>query len=815
MEAKAKRNYYSGLVTIDGDAAFLNNLVVQGLINGIKLNQLLSNALRTDERVLRGFKEIIFASITTPELKALTLNRLNIERDLLLRNKPQVIYGLKRFLNGMFAQNNFNITRLNQYELGKDDLHSDVLLRDVSQHITGHKIIKGDLRVDNLVVANLNGLNMNKLLTLKSDDMIYGPVQFNQNVRFDSDLTVDNLDQLVSTNNHSINELLYNSLRYRQPQTITGIKSFRKIYVPSKANLQVDQINDIKVNDFYSSIVYRDIPNQIVTGNKIFTDEVILGNAVFKNRWDGINANELKNGFVHQNQDRIIHGNLVIKGDANFGRSLTIRSDILNNVYLPKFFETFVPIDKPSFIKGNVKLNDVEFRSDVQVAGRINNLDLNRDIVLRNNKQQQIIFGRKSFENVYVRNHLELRSGYLNDLNLNKLFTNTLRKDSNQTVSIRAPIIVEGDLVARSINVNNRINNLDLSALKRNILLDYKVNRSTVITGRKHFDNLVLEGPSQIVNNGDFSGINLRLLDQTYLSLSRPQRILNPIKFNQVVDIDRLRVKGDLDVNTINNVNVNELFSNSLKSTGDQIINTPIIFKGNVRVDKNVLIANDQINNVRLNRDLMLHSRPFNVFYNTKRFINGASIEHLTAKANTKSRLVCLNTGKSFNLLAFLNNAVFNDGKSYNVTNLKQFRRIVVDDIIIGKELNGVSFNERNLFINSPTAKHVIKGNTNLRGPIYADSTFNVRRKVNGQNLNEFAKDVVLRNTKERTIKGEKLVLGSLEIGNLSVLGNIHGHNVTALANQALYSAINSTVVKRAINEEDNILDKIDYCLSS
>ena len=817
LESKAKRDYYTGLVTIEGGATFLNNLVVQGLVNGVQLNNLLANALRTDERVIDGFREVIFASAATPNLKAQTINRLSLERDLVLRNKPQVIYGLKRFVNGLYAQNNFNITRLNQYEIGKDNLHSDVLLRDVSQHIIGHKIIKGDLHVDSLVVANLNGLNLNKLFTLKKDGIVLGPIQFNQNVRFDSHLTVDSLDQLRSANNHSINELLNNSLRYRQPQAVTGVKAFKTIFVPKQSNLQVDQINDVRLRDFLSSIVYRDVANQVITGRKVFRSEVTIKDAVFKQRWDGVSVNELKDGFVHQNQDRTINGNLTIKGNAHFGKSLTIRSDILNNVYLPKFFETFVPVDKPAYVKGHVQLNEVEFRDDVQVAGRINNLDLNRDVVLKNSGKQQVIYGRKSFDNVYVRNHVELRSGQLNELNLNRFFANAVRRHSNQTVQIRAPVVVHGDMVAKSVNVNNRINSLNLSALKRNILVDYRVNRSTVITGRKHFDTLVLDGPSQIVNNGDFAGINLQLLDQTYMSLSRSQKIYNPIVFNKFVNVNKLKVKGNLDVNQINGVNVNELLSNSLKSTGDQLVNSPIIFKGNVKVDKDVLIVNDQINKIKLNRDLMLHDRPYNVFYNTKRFLNGASIQHLAAVHNnyTSANLVCLNTGKVFDLPRFMNEAVYNDGRAYNVSHLKQFRRVVVDDIVIRSELNGISFNERNLFINSPTAKHVIRGNMMLRGPIYAQSTVDVRRSVNGANLNEFAKDAVFRNRREHVIKGEKLVLGSLEIDNLTVLGSIHGHNITQLARQALRTSVNSTNVRRALIEEDSVLDRIDYCLRS
>lgn len=818
LESRAKRDYYTGLATIEGDATFLSNLVVQGSVNGFELNQLLAKALRTDERVIDGFKEVIFASVTAPDLKAQTINYLNLERDLLLRNKPQTVYGLKRFVNGIFAQNNFNISRLNSYEIGKDDLHSDVLLRDVSQHITGHKVIKGDLHVDNLIVGNLNGLNMAKLFTLKQDGLVFGPIQFNQNVRFDTQLTVDRLDQLVSANNQSIGELLNNSLRYRLPQTVAGAKAFKKIFLPPGVNLQIDQINDARLPDFLNSIVYRDVPNQVVTGRKMFMNEVRMRDVLFKSRWDGVSAAEFKDGFVHQNQPRTMQGNLVIRGNAHFAKSLTIRSDILNNVYLPRFFETFVPIDKPAFIKGDLQLNEAEFRSDVQLAGRINNLDLNHDLVLQNaNRPQQVIYGRKSFDNVFVRNHIELRSGYLNELNLDRFFANTLRRNSNQTVSIRQPVIVHGDLLANSINVNNRINNLDLSALKRNVLVDYRVNRSTVITGRKHFDTLVLDGPSQIANNGDFSGINLPLLERTYMSLSRPQRVYNPVLFNGPVDVDRLKVRGNLEVNRINGVNVNDLLVNSLKSVGDQVLNSPIIFKGNVKVDKNVFVANDQINKVRLNRDLMLHSRPYNVFYSQKRFQNGASIEQLSSPQTNRSRanLVCLNSGKVFDLPAFLQSAVFNDGRAYNVSQTKQFRRVVVDDIVIRGQLNGVSFNERNLFINSPTARHLIRGNSQLRGPIFAQSTFDVRKTVNGANLKEFANDVVLRSRTEHVIRGEKLVLGSLEIDNLTVQGSIHGHNISQLARQTLQPSVNSTSVKRALGEEDSILDRIDYCLRS
>ena len=818
LESRAKRDYYSGLVTIEGDATFLSNLVVQGLVNGFQLNQLLANAMRTDQSVIDGFKEVIFTSVTTPELKIQTINRLNPEKDLLLRNKPQVVYGLKRFLNGIFAQNNFNISRLNQYEIGKDNLHSDVLLRDVSQHITGHKVIKGDLHVDNLIVGNLNGMSMAKLFTLKQDGLIFGPIQFNRNVRFDSDLTVDRLDRLVIANNHSIGELMSNSLRYRLPQMVTGVKAFKKVFIPAGTNLQIDQINNVRLTEFLASIVYRDVPNQVVTGRKVFMNEVTMRDALFKSRWDGISAADFKNGFAHQNQARTMQGNLMIKGNAHFGSALTIRADTLNNVYLPRFFETFIPIDKPSFIKGDLQLNEAEFRNDVQLAGRINNLDLNHDLVLQNgNRQHQVIYGRKSFDNVFVRNHVELRSGYLNELNLAKFFTNTLRKNSNQTVSIRQPVIVHGDLLAKSINVNNRINSLDLSALKRNVLVDYRVNRSTVITGRKHFDTLILEGPSRIANNGDFSGINLPLLASTYMSLTRPQRVYNPVIFNGPLDVDRLKVVGNLEVNRVNGVNVNELLSNSLKSTGDQVVNSPIIFKGNVRVDKNVLVANDKINRVRLNRDLMLHSRPFNMFYSSKRFQNGASIGQLSSRQTNRTRasLVCLNSGKPFDLRAFMNDAIFNDGRAYNISQAKQFRRIVVDDIVIRGELNGISFNERNLFINSPTARHLIRGNSQLRGPIYAQSGVQVRKQVNGVNLNEFANDVVLRGRTEHVIRGEKLVLGSLEIDNLTVQGNIHGHDIGQLARQTLQPSVNSTAVRRTLNDEDSILDRIDYCLKS
>lgn len=141
------------------------------------------------------------------DLQSRSINDIDITKDLVLKNQPQIIYGKKTF-NEVVLGEGSSIGSVNDINLSFLD---EVLLTIGNQKIKS-KIFKKDVKINNLMVTgSINGVDINNIVFLKGG-IIPGNRVLN-NVTF-SLIQAKNVEVTGKVNGLDIKEMIKDTMTY-------------------------------------------------------------------------------------------------------------------------------------------------------------------------------------------------------------------------------------------------------------------------------------------------------------------------------------------------------------------------------------------------------------------------------------------------------------------------------------------------------------------------------------------------------------------------------------------------------------------------
>ena len=103
-------NFLPGNWILSGDnIVFENKVSLGGLVDGTNLTNLYWKSLKLTDKVIPNFAPFHFRTLSSPQFKLRTLNRMVIERDLMTKNTRQIVVGVKTFPSGLQVGKNVTI----------------------------------------------------------------------------------------------------------------------------------------------------------------------------------------------------------------------------------------------------------------------------------------------------------------------------------------------------------------------------------------------------------------------------------------------------------------------------------------------------------------------------------------------------------------------------------------------------------------------------------------------------------------------------------------------------------------------------------
>ena len=391
------------------------------------------------------------------------------------------------------------------------------------------------------------------------------------------------------------------------------------------------------------------------------------------------------------------------------------------------------------------------------MSGRIQGIDLNREAVTLDGDHK--IFGRIHFaNNLQVDEHL-FANGTIDGVRVEQLCRFAVRKDINQIIT--GPTTVTGNVLIKGpLDVNFGLNGINIGSFNRSVL---KVDEPSIIKGIKHFQQLVIDGP--VLSKQLIAGFRIDVLHHNYMSLSRDQIVNSQIVFcNHLYLNKRVDINGSLFTqnSSINGINLHRLDATVLKNFGDQLITGDFVFEDNIFFDRDLNILNKRVNNIDLNRDLMLKGRN-NVIESPKTFAENIAV---------KSDLIIKN-GKTIggvDLSEMAKYSVMKKGGKYLISGHKHFNSLEVDHLKV-KHINGIEVSERSLLLTYGNQR--INGLKVLKNGLIAnkDITSNAINNINIRNLSQ---SLVLKGY-NNSINSFKTFNSPLSVDNVKAFGRVDG----------------------------------------
>jgi hypothetical protein len=416
----------------------------------------------------------------------------------------------------------------------------------------------------------------------------------------------------------------------------------------------------------------------------------------------------------------------------------------------------------------NLDLNRAQTEIN-QLNQQTNNLKQNllNEAVFKDKSTQ--VYGNKIFSNgLGIMNRLISNSMHITKANnypLTLLLNNLVYKDMNSVYIngekiFLSPIDIKGNLDAYLVNGIGDFFNLIAKRNMNPLILNSQINFQNGLTTH----NLELKG---LINNVNISKDLIYFNEKNSIQLNTPVRIIST---NTTVN--------SLNSTSINQINLLDLYRNSLRTNGNQIMNSPLQIREAVTLN-NVNVFSSKLNqhNIKYLANVLVRKDQPSQINSKIVFLNSL---HLTNNLNIGRRLNSL-------LIPF---DLVSKSRSNLITGEKRFNgRIVSLDNL---EVNGL-INE----LKYPQDVITLSLEEQINSPLVFENGFTTRKnihltgRVDGVKLNEFSRFII---NKFSTIPADAQFMGKVFVrNNLIVDGYIEHMNLTSFANNLIQKSIGSS----------------------
>ncbi|XP_078688175.1 uncharacterized protein LOC144920128 isoform X2 [Branchiostoma floridae x Branchiostoma belcheri] len=477
-----------------------------------------------------------------------------------------------------------------------------------NQTIAGEVQFAGNVTFSDIELQGLfNGLNIPKDLVLKHGDQhITGHKIFLGDVYVMGDLyaeEVSTTDRLI--NDVDIVQLAEDAVMLEGDQNITGQTTFLSD-IEVLGDLTVEGlVNGVDLEDLTESVVTLST-DQVLEGDFLFMDDVeFLGEDVeINNTVNGVDLAQFAEEVVHMS-DEVIMGSKTFSGDVVIMGHLEV--DEVNEVDILNLSNSVLYKSRPQVLSGHKTFNDSFTCDNLDVVGDslIDGVNLSEVLTLSGN---HTVYGDVTFYNtVYINSSLTV-DGLIDGVNLTELNASAVRLNADhQTISGNKTfhnLTISGDVTIDG-STNNIVDWEKFCNSLMTITADQQIHGRIVIEGDLNIVNLQVN-TINAVNMHDF--LHNTMLKSANQTITTPQVIFS--------HPDGLTVKGDLRVEgdvvlssggTINGVDVSELYKDMVHQGWDEDISGHKTFANNLVVQSDMSIPG-LINGINISDAVLLHT---------------------------------------------------------------------------------------------------------------------------------------------------------------------------------------------------------------
>ncbi|GFY76959.1 tspear [Trichonephila inaurata madagascariensis] len=718
-----------------------NNLKIKGPltvknINGLDIGNIYERALKLNDTDLpeMTFEDIVYIK----ELESYNINGINIEKDLVLLNKAQNITGRKVFQEIILEENSVIVETVNNLNIS---FLTETVLRIGNQALKS-KVFDGNVKFNKLTVkGSINDVPISEFVTLSGNETLLQSREL-INVTF-KDIDAHNLHVVGTVNGINIENMMRDTMTYGGHEEVTGKKTIKgTIHVSNGDDLRVDNINGVNIDKLWEDSVLLDVP-QTIAGTKTFKSSVFIDNLKFKTI-DGISEDHMRDWML-KNTPQVVENDVVFTKGLSI-RNLTVLGQI-NGEDIKELDASIVKTNEPSVIEGSISFeNRLISNGDVLLTGLIQGIDLSEEVITRFG--DKVITGVKTFAQDLVIEKDATVNGFVDGVLIEELCQKALLINEQNITHLT----IKGDVTfLRGGLIGGKVAGVDLQELHK--IAVTLADDGLKFPGGKTFENLTIEGPVKLV--GTLGGVDLQLLNSTYMSLTRNQEIPARMSFDEVHFKETLSVKRlNTEDQKINDIDISSL-KRVLRTDTTQTVTAAHHFE-NIIVRGDVLVTG-KVNGLEIPSGLMRHNHT-NKIESSKMFEKPVHVEGDLVMDEGKKI-------QSVDVSKWFQTAVLKDGGIFKIDGFKIFNNLSLVNASVGGLLNDLEISKDSLLMTYGT--QTVTGKKTIRGNVDIGGSLTVNGLVNGIDLLALSTRTLQRG-RENTITGikqfsEPLTVDSLE----------------------------------------------------
>ncbi|GFX03964.1 tspear [Trichonephila clavipes] len=716
------------------------------------------------------------------ELESYNINGINIEKDLVLLNKDQNITGRKVFQDIILEENSVIVETVNNLNIS---FLTETVLRIGNQALKS-KVFDGNVKFNKLTVkGSINDVPISEFVTLSGNETLLQSREL-INVTF-KDLDAHNLKVVGKVNGINIENMMRDTMTYGGHEEVTGKKTIKgTIHVSNGDDLKVDNINGVNIDELWEDSVLLDVP-QTITGTKTFKSSVFIDNLIFKTI-DGISKDHMRDWMLKNTPQ-------VVESDVVFTRGLSIKNltvlGQINGEDINELDASIVKTNEPSVIEGSVSFENLFISNgDVLLSGLIQGIDLSEEVITRFG--DKVITGVKTFTKDLIIEKDATVNGFVDGVLIEELCQKALLINEQNITHLT----IKGDVTfLRGGMIGGRVAGVDLEELHK--IAVTLADDGLKFSRGKTFENLTIEGPVKLV--GTLGGVDLQLLNSTYMSLTRNQEIPARMSFDEVHFKETLSVKRlNTEDQKINDIDISSL-KRVLRTDTTQTVTAEHHFE-NMVVRGDVLVTG-RVNGLEIPSGLMRHNHT-NKIESSKMFEKPVHVEGDLVMDEGKKI-------QSVDVSKWFQTAVLKDGDVFKIDGFKTFSNLNLVNARVGGLLNDLEISENSLLMTygaqTVTGKKTVKGNVDIGGSLTLNGL------VNGIDLLALSTRTLQRG-RENTITGIKQFSEPLTVDSLEA-PTVAGVDIKELKRKIDHN-IDFEPLKNRLQEIGDVVTKMNDAIS-
>lgn len=516
-----------GTVTFTGNVTINESVTVGKLVDGVNITNLALTAVRLSKRQNITGKKVFTNDIefkgpvTSPGL----INRVNLrelDSNSLKKTGTQYVSGTKIFEKNIKVAGNINKGTINGISLA--DFKKRVVTKEGSETIDGVITFAKNLSFENLSVGGrIDTVKVNELMLTSEDQEVKGYKTFKGGMK-----VIKGIDVAGKINGVNLTELDRDVMRVNGDQNITGTLIFEKGFTVNGSIDIKGLVNGVDISELKTRAVSIDEENEI-TGRKIFLKNVTVdGDVEFKKPLNGLNVTEFLSNIVQKSKAQVIRAEKTFASPSGVrvaslkARDINV-SGLIDNVDLTQLDSNAVKLSSNQELQGEyVFLNQTKFEGNIEVKGRVNDVDIPSDVLLTSG--DQFITGKKSFKNLAAKSNINV-TGKVDGVDLSEFAKTVVTLSTNQTISGQKSFIsdftIQGNV---ELPNNGTVNGIDVS--EQVLMTDGPV----FITGEKTFTTeLAVTGDLNVT--GLVNGIDVEKLNRDIARVNGKQQLIGKNTF--------------------------------------------------------------------------------------------------------------------------------------------------------------------------------------------------------------------------------------------------------------------------------------------